>query len=405
LKKTIYVIFYICALLPASGCSTFRAISLVKGGEALNKAKEEREVPFELRGHLILVKGKINGADRDYTFILDTAALTVVGEEAAKELGLAKEVEIEAKDNAGGAKKAYLTRLKNLSLGDFTVNEPAAVIFDMAKIRRMEGINVDGIIGSNFLRFFKVKIDYQRRFVTLSGDTGHLSPVPGGYLVRFEQSMKQGFAPLVEVASSDATFDAAIDTGLADALSLPVTLLEKVDKDGMIEGKGVMGGGAFEENGKARLARLAGFRIGSSEFGRIMASAAEGQKLALIGKEFLSRFVVTLNYPVGEMLLIPIDGEKTRDNIFTAGMGIMRDEAGKTLVSGVWRGSPADRLGIVAKDEIAAINGKAAGGYPLTELRDMLKNDDGMETIELLIRNSDGEKRLTIRKEYLFKKE
>jgi S1-C subfamily serine protease len=123
---------------------------------------------------------------------------------------------------------------------------------------------------------------------------------------------------------------------------------------------------------------------------------------SMIGKEFLSRFVVTLNYPAGEMLLVPSDGDKPRDNVFTTGIGVVRDASGKAIVSGVWSGSPADRLGIMARDEIAAINGKPASDYTLHALREILKQDDGIEAVDFVIRNSQGEKRLTIRKEYLF---
>jgi hypothetical protein len=56
----------------------------------------------------------------------------------------------------------------------------------------------------------------------------------------------------------------------------------------------------------------------------------------------------------------------------------------------------------MARDEIAAINGKPASDYTLHELREILKQDDGIEAVDLVIRNSQGEKRLTIRKEYLF---
>ena len=392
----------LCLVFLISGCSTFRAISLVKGGEVLSTAKEESDLQSQFRGHMILVKGKVNGSDRNYTFILDTAALTIIDEKVASELGLSKEVEVEANDNTGRTKKAHLTRLDTLSLGEFTVKNPAAVIMDMARIRQMEGIGVDGIVGSNVLRFFKVKIDYQRPHVTLSGDTTPLNIVSGGCLVKFEQLIKQGFAPMVAVASGDVTFNAVVDTGLAEALSLPIPLLEKAGKDGMIEGKGVMGGGAFEDNNKSRLARLNSFRVGNTEFGKVVAAATERSKLPLIGTEFLSRFVVTLNYPAGEMLLVPSDGEKPRDNVFTTGIGVVRDASGKALVSGVWSGSPADRLGIMARDEIAAINGKPASDYTLHGLREILKQDDGIEAVDLVIRNSQGEKRLTIRKEYLF---
>jgi len=289
-------------------------------------------------------------------------------------------------------------------MGGFKAEGISAAIFDMDKIRQISGEKVDGVIGSNFLRFFKVKIDYQKRLVTLSGNTAPLIPVPGASPVQIEQSMKMGFAPLVTVSCGETTFDAAIDTGLIAPLSLPPSLSREISQEAGIEGKGVMGGGAIKDFEKVRLVRLDSIRIGSRETGKIMATVAEGQKNALIGYTFLSNYIVTLNYPAEEMLLVPAEGGRNIDNLFTTGIVIRRDDMGKTLVSGVWSGSPADRLGIAMGNEILEINGKAADTFTLQELREQMYDDDRIKTVDLLISNHFGERNYTIVKEYLFSK-
>ena len=45
-------------------------------------------VPFELNEHLIVIKGKINGSQKNYNFVLDTGALTFVDKEVVEELEL-----------------------------------------------------------------------------------------------------------------------------------------------------------------------------------------------------------------------------------------------------------------------------------------------------------------------------
>jgi predicted aspartyl protease len=401
-KKVKYILFTLCAVINLSGCSMFHAISLVNGGVTHVRANEETVVPFELSGNLILVKGRINDSGRDYTFMLDTAALTVIGKDVADELGLSEEVGIEMKDSEKGKKDVHLTRLKSFTMGSFKADGISAAVFDLARIRQLTGIKIDGVIGSNFLRFFKVKIDYQKKVVTLSGDTSPLSPVPGASPVRIEQLMEMGFAPQVTVSCGDYTFDALIDTGLKDPLALPPSLMKKLSRETSVEGKGVMVGGAFKDNEKPRLFRVNGIRIASRETGKVVATVTEGQKNALIGYPLLSNYVVIINYPAGEMLLIPTEGGRNVDNVFTIGMGIRRDGTGKTLVSGIWNGSPADRLGIAVGNEIIKVNGRAAGGFTLQELRDQMCDGDSIKTVELLIKNQSGEKSFAIKKEYLF---
>lgn len=396
------VLFAIFAAVNLSGCSLFHAVSLVRGGESAVRADQETVVPFQLSGHMILIKGRINDSNHDYTFMLDTGALTVIDKTVARDLGLAEEVGIELRDSAEGRENVNLTRLESFRVGGFKANGISAAVFDLARIRQMTGAGIDGIIGSNFLRFFRVKIDYQKLLVTLSGDTGPLSPVPGGSLLRIEQDMKMGFAPMVKVSSGDTTFDALIDTGLSDPLALPPPLLAKLSRAPGIIGKGVMGGGAFRDNDKARLFRIKDLRIGSSEIGEVVSTVAEGQEIGLIGYPILSNYVVILNYPVGEMLLIPAEGGRSVDNVFTTGMVVRRDGTGKTLVSGVWKGSPADRLGIEAGNEILKVNGRVAGDFTLQELRNQMRDDNRIKTVELMIKNQWGEWSYKITKEYLF---
>ena len=349
-----------------------------------------------------MLKEESTTLDDDYTFMLDTGALTVIGKDVADDLGLAEEVEVEMRDSAEGKEDVHLTKLKNISMGGFKAEGISAAVFDLGRIRRLTGVRLDGVIGSNFLRLFKVKIDYQKQLVTLSGDTAPLSPVQGGSLIRIEQSMKMGFAPLVTVSCGDNTFDAAIDTGLYDPLALPSSLLEKLSREAVIEGKGVMGGGAFRDNDKPRIVRVNGIRIGSREIGKVVATMGEGQENALIGYLLLSNYVVILNYPAGEMLLIPTEGGRKIDNVFTTGMDVRRDDTGKTLVSGVWNGSPADRLGIAPGNEIVKINGRASSDFTLQEIRDQLR-DDRIKSVDLAIKTQSGEKGYSIKKENLFR--
>lgn len=102
------------------------------------------------------------------------------------------------------------------------------------------------------------------------------------------------------------------------------------------------------------------------------------------------------------MLLVPVGAGKPRENLFSTGIGVIRDETDRTLVSGVWSGSPADRLGIAPGDEMVAVDGLAAASYHLSGLWELLKNNNTAETVTLLIRNDAMEKAFKVRKEYLF---
>ena len=64
------------------------------GQNAPEKQKQMSVIPFDLDGHKIYVSVNINDHPKEYTFILDTGALTMIDEKVAEELYLEKDLEI-----------------------------------------------------------------------------------------------------------------------------------------------------------------------------------------------------------------------------------------------------------------------------------------------------------------------
>jgi predicted aspartyl protease len=109
---------------------------------------------------LILTWATVNGLKR-YRFALDTGAgSTVVSNELAQELGLARGPDVPMQ-GAGGAAKGFVTSLSSLEFGNVSLREVTAVAAHVfAPLRNPVGGELDGIIGYNVLRQFRVTIDY-----------------------------------------------------------------------------------------------------------------------------------------------------------------------------------------------------------------------------------------------------
>ena len=254
-----------------------------------------------------------------------------------------------ARGATGAGSKVCLTRLRSLALGGFEAKDISAVVFD-PHFRQRAGISVDGFIGSNFLRFFKVRIDYRKRLLTLSNDTAPMAPVPGGTLVTIGQDWKGAFVPLVRARCGNAGFTASVDTGLYDPMSIPGAFLNKTNMDGQIDGNGAMGSGNFGNMDKARMVRLSDLSIGPLRIGKVIATTQSAQTYALIGYGLLSNYTVTIDYPAKQMLLVPAEGGRPVCNFFSTGLAIGRDYSGGTYVSGVWAPSPAQSAGLAPGD-------------------------------------------------------
>ena len=125
-------------------------------------AEHSNAISFDLGSPkpLILVWSIVNGRG-PYRFALDTGAGTsIVSSELAQELALPQGVAVPMQ-GAGGPASGFLTKLSSLSFGSVSLGETSIVAANVfTALRGPAGGKLDGIIGYNVMRQFRVTIDY-----------------------------------------------------------------------------------------------------------------------------------------------------------------------------------------------------------------------------------------------------
>lgn len=394
-KRTIRIASLLSVWILISGCTALKAVSMVNSGEAMSPLPIETTIPFDMKAHLIIVKAHVNNSKKEFNFILDTAALTVVDQKTASELGLNGEVEVNVKDSVGKTKKVKLAKLAILSVGDVKVKDSVAAIADLSDF------GFDGIVGSTFLRYFRVTIDYRHRLLTFSDDKKRVSANDGEVTVKFKSDMMNGFAPKIE-CTVDKSIDAhaIIDTGYP-GIALPTEIIRKSRefKAGeVLESDGSMSSGLVGASDKDYLLRMNSLSLGKLVFTNVPC-ASTGSHEALIGKKALSHFLVTLDYPAGEMILRRYENDKYETNVFGWGLALKRDE-GRIIVKGLLKGSPAARSGIKVGDEVFTVNSKDVSKFSMLDLMALSLND-GIDRVELVYSGDGGRKTVVLKKEML----
>ena len=130
-------------------------------------------------------------------------------------------MEVDANDSVGKTKKVKLARLDSLSVGDVKVKDSAAAIADLSEF------GCDGIVGSTFLRYFRVTIDYRQRLLTFSDGKERVPAKDGEVIIKFTPEMTQGFAPKIEcIVDKSMDTDALIDTGYP-GIGLPAEIVRE----------------------------------------------------------------------------------------------------------------------------------------------------------------------------------
>ena len=267
--------------------------------------------------------------------------------------------------------------------------------------------SIDGFIGSDFLRFFQVTIDYRQKRIVLSRSDFPLDSVAGAYKVDIQKSLPFWF-PLVKCEiDEDTEAQAMLDTGSPFSVVFPLSLIERQkfsEHNKPIKSKGLIAKWPFTSPDYNFLAPVKSIKIGALEIRNIPVIYAKlpgNLSYPLLGKNFLSHFLVTINYPKNKLFMLPYEDAEFKNNLFSTGLGLMKNESGRTVVQGFWEESPADRSGIQLNDEVLEINARGTKDLALREINEILDNDM-IKTIELLIRGPQGEKKLAFTKEMLF---
>src|SRR5207244_1910669 len=120
------------------------------------------KVRFRLAGDaqpLILLPARVNG-EGPFEFILDTGAGTsLLSSDLAKKLKI-KIISTKEGQSAGGKISVSLAKVDSLAVGQVKLDDVDVGIVDLDNIAKTIGGKIDGDVGYNFLKHFRITIDY-----------------------------------------------------------------------------------------------------------------------------------------------------------------------------------------------------------------------------------------------------
>jgi predicted aspartyl protease len=396
-KKHLIILVIVLYL---SSCTAFKAMQLVNSGVVFPNDYAESVVPFILEGHPILIKARLNNSQKEYSFIFDTGSLTMVNKKVAKELNLPKGIEVEANGTGGKSKRIDLVKLDNIIVGNMEVRDCAVAVTEFTE--SLFAPNIAGILGSNFFKYFKITIDYQKKEITVSKYTKTIVRQGLDIRIPFKSDMETGFAPVVECKVEKINATAEIDTGFPGIAALPLSLVKKTKAfklGAVITAQGSMSGGAFGMEEESYALRINEIIIGGLKLSNIPAISHSSESAhILLGNKFLEKYLVILNYPAEEMVIRP-RGKPFEINIPSYGIALTKKNK-KTIVSGVWKNSKAAKIGIKSGDEVIKVNSIEASTLSIMEMIAMSLDED-KNTFEIEFSKGKGRQKTILHKEML----
>ncbi|HEY2707410.1 MAG TPA: aspartyl protease family protein [Caulobacteraceae bacterium] len=353
---------------PESNTTFVPPPSVVKDAKLLGDAPAAT-IPFRLDDGLIVVDVAVNGG-APLPFVLDSGALNVMTPEAAKALHLNASGHLSATGVGSDAVTAGLAHVDDYRVGPAELTDQSFVVLALPAELTNAGAGeppIAGLIGYEFLRRFVVRVDYQRRELTVSWP-GEGPPSHGARLPLHFDSRDS----FIVASAGGAEGYFGIDTGDDGAVTLFKSFFAAhripIELPGLRGFQGGVGGVT-----STLTTRIPSLTVGPYAVPRpiteLNASASGAFASTLLagnlGSQVFQNFVLTFDYPHQALYV-------ERSTAFGApmpynrtGLHIGLDDLGHLMVKGVSKGSPADIAGIVQGETLLALNGHSVSGQSL----------------------------------------
>jgi predicted aspartyl protease len=258
---------------------------------------------------LILLPVHVN-EQGPFDFILDTGAGTsLLSLELAKQLDV-KIIGSKQGHRAGGKVSVSLAKVDSLAVGETKFLALDVGIVDLSQIAKTVGAKIDGDLGYNFLKHFRVTIDYRDCQIRLD-DPKRVEAFERGAQAEVPIRLANPAKPLILVdahANGRGPFQFAIDTGTSTTVITP-DLAKQLGVETSPVGAGTTGGAHVDFSGGS----LGPFQLGGAKIDNMsvvvadfftMLNAAVGANLdGIVGYNFLRNYKVVIDYP-GETLTL-----------------------------------------------------------------------------------------------------
>lgn len=364
----------------------------------LVSSKGSVKVPFDLFENNILLQFRVNNSQPIW-FIFDTgASVNVINEKLANNLGLTSRGVVNP-SGGGGTVSGTFSEGATVGLPGVEAFKQRFFAIPLDALPTYFGRDVEGIIGTDFIRNFVVEIDYTNETLTFyDPKTYNLSGEPDTLLLENRDG-----TPYVKVALSLDGRNTITDQFELDSGSIRILQINRpfADRHKILtilpESKVVEGVGGAGIGGKTKFveARIHSFKIGRYTLpGPVISVSqdtegfgASNDAAGVIGTELLRRFKVTLDYQSQRMKLSPNARFDEPFEVDMSGLELTAkaNDFKVIQVSSVRAGFPAAEAGLREGDTLVAID-----DHPVAEL--------GLDELTRMFRRNGKEYRLIIKR-------
>jgi len=395
MRKKISILIWLLMLAAIVNCSPEpEKYAEFKGGNP-NEIVSDIIIPFEIQAsHIIKIETLINSVQ--YEMIMDTGGQTFL------ELSLKDSLELET--ILIPPNNTEFAEIELIEIGDVAVSGMKTGLIGFNDTFKFD---LNGMIGSDFLRFFQIEIDYDDQIMKFRSSDGLTTTDEKDHVMDIEIIFP--YFPTVEIIAGDHhTIPGLVDTGLHFAFVFPVSWIENLDEkeqQKLIEADGYFARWPWHENPQNYLYMMEKIQIGDLVLENIPVIFGEipaflDNSVVLIGKYFLENYLTTIDYP-SRQINFREDSPSDYSLNYSAGIW-MADKEDSLQITGVWKDSPAFEKDLLSTDILIAVNGQKYGEITNKEIIDILMNRN-VSDFEITVIKDGKETDIKLHKRVLFK--
>ena len=372
-------------------------------GFSITGGRKKVEIPIEIYNNLVVVPVVLNGT-LPLKFILDTGVRTAILTQKSfsdiLNLAYTRKYSI---TGPGGQKMvdAYVTNNVSLTLPGVEGRGHALLVLDQdyLELRNYLGTDVHGILGYELFSRFIIKVDYEKRVLTLFLPEGFklrqkFQRIP----IKIEDTKPYTMVPLVLADGTRFTGKLLMDSGASHALLLDPESDEKIHVPQNTVSSAIGRGLGGEITGKA--GRIESLSLGSYKLNGVITNFPDPNSYSdstlfkvfrngTLGGEILSRFTVIFDFP-SEMVYLKKNADFKKDFHYNLS-GLTVKSKGASLnvfeVTAVREGSAASKTDVRVGDEIVTMNGMHLNLVDLNYVLGMLNRKPGKKIKMEIIRD------------------
>jgi hypothetical protein len=358
MKKHLYLFGL---LLFIFSCSPINKI--LEGGNLKETSFTER-IPFNFEFGVPIIKVNIEG--KNYNFLFDTGAPTVISPNLATELNLKTAAKAKTTDSQGNSNPQNFVSIPNIKIGNLNFENIGAVVIDMKQVFEFKCMNFDGIIGANQMEKAIWEIDYKTKMLTVSNDLSAFNIPSTAEVLNFKAKQAQK-TPIVEVKIGNKIANVTFDTGATTDFNLPFeTYQSEISTFKGVEAMGNSSSGIYgtSKSSTTTYKKIPYFTISDMPLKDQIVTFSEGPS-SIIGNTLFKNYRLILNWKEHKIYMIKVnDSKNTKYESFGIGLRYINN---KPTVAKIFKNTAAEKSGLLINDQIIALDGKNTSNFTEAE--------------------------------------